>query len=82
MVYGYANFFSGCEMLLIGIAENFCEAPRMKQDKIYSATGDGKVPFVSADDIARVAFHALTDDEPHNTDHLVLGPELLSYGDV
>lgn len=33
-------------------------------------------------DIAAVAFHALTDDNPHNTDIRVLGPELLTYDDV
>jgi festuclavine dehydrogenase len=52
------------------------------EDKIITATGEGKVPFVSADDIATVAFRALTDEVPHNTDHLILGPELLSYDDV
>ncbi len=51
-------------------------------DMIITATGEGKVPFVSADDIAAVAFRALTDEVPHNTDHLILGPELFSYDDV
>jgi uncharacterized protein YbjT (DUF2867 family) len=41
-----------------------------------------KSPFVSADDVAAVAFRALTDEVAHNTDHLLLGPELLSYDDV
>ncbi|RAL15197.1 festuclavine dehydrogenase easG [Aspergillus homomorphus CBS 101889] len=49
---------------------------------VYSATGSGKIPFVSADDIARVAFRALTDAVPHNSDHVILGPELLSYEQV
>lgn len=40
------------------------------------------MPFVSAEDIAAVAFHALTDATPHNTDHLILGPELFSYDEV
>lgn len=53
-----------------------------EKDKIYSAAGDGKIPFISADDIARVAFHALTDQKPHNTEHLILGPELLTYDNV
>lgn len=50
--------------------------------KIYSAAGDGKIPHISCDDIAAVAFRALVDEKPLNTDPLVLGPELLSYGDV
>jgi festuclavine dehydrogenase len=52
------------------------------ENKIYSAAGDGKIPFVSADDIARVAFRALTDKKPHNTEHIILGPELLTYDQV
>ncbi|CZR54317.1 related to nucleoside-diphosphate-sugar epimerase family protein [Phialocephala subalpina] len=52
------------------------------QDMIISATGSGKLPFVSADDIAAVAFRALTDEVPHNTEHLILGPALWSYDEV
>ncbi|KAK0190453.1 hypothetical protein F5146DRAFT_1102849 [Armillaria mellea] len=66
--------------------ENFSEQPHRKpvkpEDNIYSATGDGKVPFVSAEDIAAVAFHALVDPHSHNTDHFIRGPELLSYDEV
>jgi festuclavine dehydrogenase len=40
------------------------------------------VPFVSADDIAAIGYRALTDEVPHNTNHLILGPDLLSYSDV
>ncbi|KAK2875589.1 hypothetical protein FQN49_001594 [Arthroderma sp. PD_2] len=52
------------------------------QSKIYTACGDGKIPFVSAIDIAAVAFRALTDPQSHNCDHRVLGPELLTYDEV
>ncbi|KAK0461640.1 uncharacterized protein EV420DRAFT_120245 [Desarmillaria tabescens] len=66
--------------------ENFSEerhrGPFKSEDKIYSATGDGKIPFVSAEDIAAVAFRALVDPQPHNTDHFIRGPELLSYDEV
>jgi festuclavine dehydrogenase len=69
-----------------GVTENFSEMQHMlsirDEDKIITATGEGKVPFVSADDIAAVAFHALTDELPHNADHLILGPELWSYDEV
>lgn len=54
----------------------------MEQGIVYTATGNGKAPFVSADDIAAVAYRALTDERSHNTDYLILGPELLSYDDV
>ena len=52
------------------------------EGKIYTACGDGRVPFVSAIGVAAVAFRALTDEIPHNTDHGILGPELLTYDQV
>ncbi|KAJ9132018.1 Festuclavine dehydrogenase [Pleurostoma richardsiae] len=68
-------------------SENFAETPGhlytiKAEGKVYSATGDGKVPFVSAEDIAACAVKALTDPEPLNSDLVILGPELLSYADV
>lgn len=66
--------------------ENFSEMQHVhtirEQDCIVSASGHGKVPFVSANDIAAVAFRALTDELSHDTEHLILGPELFSYDDV
>lgn len=52
------------------------------ENKIYSATGPGRIPFVSAHDIAAVAVAALTAPDPPNREYLVVGPELLSYPDV
>ncbi|GAB0138828.1 agroclavine dehydrogenase [Epichloe bromicola] len=52
------------------------------ENKIYSAAGDGKLPFVSVADIARVAFRTLTDEKSHNTDYVLLGPELMTYDQV
>ncbi|KAI9830056.1 MAG: hypothetical protein M1819_005886 [Sarea resinae] len=51
------------------------------QDKIITACGEGQIPFVSASDIAAVAFRTLTDKKPHNTDYRILGPELLTHDD-
>ncbi|KZP03273.1 putative ergot alkaloid A [Athelia psychrophila] len=73
--------------------ENLTEAStlslRMQDDTIYSATGSGTIPWVSVDDIAAVAVHALTASPSsssynltHNTDPLILGPALFSYADV
>jgi uncharacterized protein YbjT (DUF2867 family) len=50
--------------------------------EIISATGTGRVAFIDPDDIAEVAVRALTDPEPHNTDHVLTGPDPLSYADV
>lgn len=49
------------------------------ESKLYSATGEGKKPWVSAEDIAAVAFRALGDENSHDCDHIVVGPDLLSY---
>ncbi|KAF7878926.1 hypothetical protein EAF04_000129 [Stromatinia cepivora] len=53
-----------------------------KMNKIVSATGEGRLPFVSADDVAAVGFHALTSPNFPMRDLVILGPELLSYDDV
>ncbi len=49
---------------------------------VLTATGDGRVGFVDADDIAAVAVHALTDESAPGTDLVLTGPEALSYDDV
>lgn len=53
-----------------------------KMNKIFTACQDGEIPFVSADDIAEVAFHALTGEKSHDCDLRILRPELLTYDDV
>lgn len=47
--------------------------------EITTATGDGKVAFVDAGDIAEVAFRALADPAAHNRAHIITGPQALSY---
>jgi festuclavine dehydrogenase len=73
-------------MMLMFKIENFSEQHHLTtirdQSLIVTATGSGRLPFISVSDIAAVAFHALTDTVPHNTDHLLLGPELFSYSEV
>jgi len=49
------------------------------RNTIYSAAGEGRVAWVSADDVAAVAVRALTNKQPPNTEYMLLGPELLSY---
>ncbi|WP_053731801.1 oxidoreductase [Nocardia sp. NRRL S-836] len=56
-------------------------ATGVRAGEIVTATGDGRVAFVDADDIAAVAVAALTGD-PHNTEHVITGPEALSYADA
>ncbi|MEU6224141.1 NmrA family NAD(P)-binding protein [Streptomyces sp. NPDC047042] len=49
---------------------------------LWSATGDGRVGFVDADDIAAVAVRALTDEHAPDTDLVITGPETLGYDDI
>ncbi|SOD62300.1 Uncharacterized conserved protein YbjT, contains NAD(P)-binding and DUF2867 domains [Streptomyces zhaozhouensis] len=49
---------------------------------IRTATGDGRVGFVDAEDIAAVAVRALTDRSAPNTDLVLTGPEALGYDDI
>ncbi|CAJ2506362.1 Uu.00g004920.m01.CDS01 [Anthostomella pinea] len=53
-----------------------------KFNEFDTATRDGKIPFVSADDVAEVAYHALTDGKSYNCDLRVLGPKNLTYDQV
>ena len=57
--------------------------PTIRDERaIYSATGDGRVPFIDVDDIARVAARALTDPGADSGEQLLTGPEALTYDDV
>lgn len=66
--------------------ENFSEGPHCAtirdERTIYSATGDGRVPLISAEDIARAGAAALTALDPPNSDFVLTGPELLNYDEV
>ncbi|KAF2453183.1 hypothetical protein BDY21DRAFT_356750 [Lineolata rhizophorae] len=52
------------------------------ENKFYTACGDGKTAFISANDVALCEFHALTDEKPVNDNILVTGSECLSMDDV
>ena len=66
--------------------ENFSEGPHRAtirdERAIYSATAHGRVPFISAHDIAAAAATALTAPVPPHADYVLTGPELLSYDEV
>lgn len=66
--------------------QNFSEGqhltPIRDDSAIYSATQDGRIGFIDAEDIARCAATLLVAPEIENTDHILTGPEALSYGDV
>ena len=49
---------------------------------LYTATGDGRVAFIDASDIAEVAARLLVDDAAPNQPLVLTGPEALSYDDI
>ena len=66
--------------------QNFSEHQHVEtirtEGRIYSATQDGRVPFIDAGDIAAVAVEALLGDDFGNGDLILTGPETLSYDEV
>ena len=71
---------------LLTLSDNFLSwqhgATIKNENKIYSACNDGLIPFVSANDIARMAFSLLTDSKPHATNYRVLGPQPMTFDEV
>ncbi len=57
-------------------------AASIKNEQTLAAFDEGRVAFVDAEDIAEVAVHALIDEHPHNTEHIITGPQALSYAEV
>ncbi|MBN9682755.1 MULTISPECIES: NmrA family NAD(P)-binding protein [unclassified Corallococcus] len=49
---------------------------------LVTATGQGRVGFVAAEDIAAVGVRALADARAHDTAHVITGPQALSYDDL
>jgi len=53
-----------------------------EEDRIYSNTGEGRVPFIDADDIAAAALAVLTAPTPPNAEFVLTGDESMSYDRV
>jgi uncharacterized protein YbjT (DUF2867 family) len=53
-----------------------------EEDRIYSNTGAGRVPFVDVNDIAAAAFAVLTAPTPLNTEFVLTGEESMTYDQV
>ncbi len=66
--------------------QNFSVGPYLasirEEDRIYSNTGAGRVPFIDVDDIAACALAALTAPTPPNTEFVLTGAESMSYDHV
>lgn len=66
--------------------QNFSEGPHAatirEEGVIYSATGNGRVGFIDADDIAATAAALLAAKAPFNADAVLTGPVALSYAEA
>ncbi|KAF8646466.1 hypothetical protein AX16_007203 [Volvariella volvacea WC 439] len=65
--------------------ENFTTiflGPIKAKNEFPTTTKQGKVPFISVDDITEVAKESLIADKAPNTDTFILGPELLTYDEA
>jgi uncharacterized protein YbjT (DUF2867 family) len=64
--------------------QNFLEmAPTIaREGEIRAASGEGKIPFIDARDIAAVAAITLTSAGHEGKKYVLTGPEALSYGEV
>ncbi|NOJ98856.1 NmrA family NAD(P)-binding protein [Corallococcus coralloides] len=57
-------------------------ASLQRDGALVTATGQGRVGFVDAADIAAVGVRALADARSHDTAHVITGPQALSYDDL
>lgn len=66
--------------------QNFINEPHLStivnEGAIYSATADGRVPFVSVEDIAEVGARVLLQSNAPEHDLIITGPKLLGYDDI
>jgi len=68
-----------------GFNQNFSEGfllPGIQAGMVVSATGDGKVGFVDAEDIAAVAAEAMTGTGHAGQSYALTGPDLLGFADA
>lgn len=66
-------------------AQNFSESfwlPGILNGALEIPAGNGRTPFVDADDIAEVAAHALTDGRHSGNTYELTGPRAISFGEA
>ena len=66
-------------------SQNFSESfwlPGIRGGVLSLPTGDGRTPFVDADDIAEVAAAALTEDRHNGRVYQLTGPRAISFGEA
>jgi uncharacterized protein YbjT (DUF2867 family) len=66
-------------------AQNFSEStwrPGVLRGDLTLPTGDGRTPFIDAEDIAEVAASALTEDRHDGQVYALTGPRAISFGEA
>ncbi|MEE4417895.1 NAD(P)H-binding protein [Streptomyces bugieae] len=66
-------------------SQNFSEGPWLPgilAGTLALPTGDGRTPFIDAEDIAAVAASALTEDRHHGQTYELTGPRAISFGEA
>ncbi|TCO60762.1 putative NAD(P)-binding protein [Actinocrispum wychmicini] len=66
-------------------SQNFSEGPWLPgilDGTLSLPTGDGRTPFIDAEDIAEVAASALTDDRHSGQIYQLTGPRAISFGEA
>ena len=53
-----------------------------EQNEFSGVAEDGRIPFISVQDIAQATYDALVSKESPNKDYYVVGPELFSYDEA
>jgi NAD(P)H dehydrogenase (quinone) len=64
--------------------ENLLEAAETirEQGTIFAPAGEGRVGFVAATDVGKVAAHVLTSEGHEDQTYVLTGPDALSYADL
>ena len=70
------------DQIVDGILRWFESSCSRHNELAYSAAEDGRVPFVSADDIAAAAMAALIHERSFNSDFVLTGSQAISYDEV
>ncbi|KAJ6452426.1 hypothetical protein C8R45DRAFT_1112989 [Mycena sanguinolenta] len=73
----YVHLGSSVHNLLLHYSDNI-----RKNNEIVNAAGSGAIGWISTDDIADVAFKALTDPVIAHTNPIMVGPELFTYAQI
>ena len=76
-----ANPTSADSIFAENFGTSFCQSIH-ELNEVSGLAEDGRVPFISVEDVAQVAYDALVSKESPNKDYYMVGPELFSYDEA